>query len=240
MRWFLGIPGSLASEDHKMEKVNIFGNLITPIHISDGVLSWQILTVGWVVTGILLFFTLRRIKAEEVPSLSVITAAFFVASLFHFPVGPTSVHFILNGLVGVLLGPLCYLSIFIGVVLQAFLFGHGGVTVIGVNTLNMGISALSVWGVFKLGKRFVNSKSSIKLWLLGALAGGLAVALAVLFASLMLYTTGIEFANVIKALILFHIPIIFIEAVVVASIVSFFSKVKPEVLKTKLQKEVGK
>lgn len=223
-----------------MEVANIFGSLITPIHISDGVLSWQILALGWVVTGILLFFTLRKIKAEEIPKISVITACFFIASLFHLPVGPTSVHFILNGLVGALLGPLCYLSIFIGVILQAFLFGYGGITVIGVNTLNMGIPALLLYGVFKIGKRGIRLKSSVKLWLLGALTGGLAVALAVFFVALMLYTTGTEFTNVIKALILFHIPVILIEAVVVGSIISFLSKVKPEVLKVKIQQEVEK
>ena len=217
-----------------MEIINIFGKLITPIHISDGVLSWQVLAVGWGISGVILFLTLRRIKVEEIPKLSVITAVFFVASLFHFPVGPTSVHFILNGLVGVILGSLSYPSIFIGVLLQAFLFGHGGVTVIGVNTVDMGIPALLVYGIFKVVNKFIRSKSSISFGLLGSLVGGLAVAMGVALCALMLYTTGAQFTNVIKALILFHIPIILIEAAVVGSVVSFLFKVKPEILKIKL------
>jgi len=208
----------------------MFGGIITPIHISDGVLSWQVLATGWGVTGIILFLTLRKIKVEEVPRLSVITAVFFVASLFHFPVGPTSVHFILNGLVGVVLGPQSFPSIFIGLLLQAFLFGHGGVTVIGVNTINIGVPALLVYGVFKAGNKFIHSKSSIKAGLLGMVAGGLAVALGVALCALMLYTTGMQFVNVIKALILFHIPVILIEAAVVGSVIGFLLKVKPEVL----------
>lgn len=32
------------------------------------------------------------------------TAAFFVASLIHVPIGPTSVHLLLNGLLGVVVG----------------------------------------------------------------------------------------------------------------------------------------
>lgn len=217
-----------------MEIINIFGKLITPIHISDGVLSWQVLAVGWGISGVILFLTLRRIKVEEIPKLSVITAVFFVASLFHFPVGPTSVHFILNGLVGVILGSLSYPSIFIGLLLQAFLFGHGGVTVIGVNTVDMGIPALLVYGIFKVVNKFIRPKSSISFGLLGSLVGGLAVAMGVALCALMLYTTGAQFTNVIKALILFHIPIILIEAAVVGSVVSFLFKVKPEILKIKL------
>lgn len=220
-----------------MQTPDIFGKLITPIHISDGVLSWQTLALGWVISGIVIFFSVRNIKAEQVPKISVITACFFVASLFHIPVGPTSVHLILNGLVGAIVGPFCYISIFLGVVLQAFLFGHGGVTVIGVNSLNIGIPALLGYGVFTVGQRFIRWESPVKSFLLGALVGGLAIALAVLFATVMLYSSGEEFAGVIKALILFHIPVILIEAVVVGSIVSFLLKVKPEILETALQGE---
>lgn len=209
---------------------DFFGTLITPIHISDGVLSWPALVAGWVITAGITFLGLRRIKAEDVPHLSIITAVFFVASLIHFPVGPTSVHLILNGLVGVILGPFSYLSVFVGVILQTFLFGHGGVTVIGVNTLNMGVPALVVYGVFKLGSRYTYLRSPKRIWILGALAGGLAVLLAVCLASVMLYTSGQEFINVIKALVLFHIPVIFIESAVVASVVSFLIRVKPEIL----------
>ena len=211
----------------------MFGSAITPIHISDGVLSWQTLVAGWGITGIILFLTLRKIKVEEVPKLSVITAVFFVASLFHFPVGPASVHFILNGLVGIVLGSLSFPSIFMGILLQAFLFGHGGVTVIGVNTLNIGAPALLVYGIFKAGGNLIHLKSSIKTGLLGAVAGGVAVASGVALCALMLYTTGVQFTNVIKVLIFFHIPVILIEAAVVGSVTSFLLKVKPEVLKIK-------
>jgi len=197
------------------------------VHISDGVLSGEVLAAGWIVTIAVLALTLRKLKAEEIPKLSLITAAFFVASLIHIPVGPTSVHLIMNGLAGVTLGSLAFISIFIGLVLQAFLFGHGGITVIGVNAMNMGLSALAAYAIFRLG----NKKKRAQISLMGGLAGGVAVALAVILTALVLLLTGEEFTGVIVALLIAHIPIIIIESIVIGSIIAFLLRVKPEMLK---------
>ncbi len=201
------------------------------VHISDGVLSGEVLAAGWAVTVGILILTLRKLRAEEIPKLSLITAAFFVASLVHIPIGPTSVHLVMNGLVGVTLGYAAFISIFIGLVLQAFLFGHGGITVIGVNSVNMGVPALAAYALFRMG----NKKKKSQAALLGGLASGLAVALAVLLTALAIYSTGEEFSGVVAALLTAHIPIIILEAVVVGSTVSFLFKVKPEMLKLEVR-----
>ncbi|MEA1944780.1 MAG: energy-coupling factor ABC transporter permease, partial [Euryarchaeota archaeon] len=65
------------------------------MHISYGVLSFPVVAVGWSVTLALLAITLwwgtkDRGIAEEIPKVSVMTGAFFVASLVHIPVPPTS------------------------------------------------------------------------------------------------------------------------------------------------------
>ncbi len=206
------------------------------VHISDGILSLPVLAAGWAITAVLIAVALWWSKrkgsiAEEIPKLSVMTAAFFVASLVHIAVGPTSVHLILCGLVGIMLGILAYPAIFIGLLLQAFLFGHGGVTVLGVNTVDMGIPALVAYGIFKAGNKLTPSKSmTSKASILGALAGGIAVALAVSLTAGMLYTLGEEYAWAIKALILYHIPIIVIEAIIAGSVVAFLARVKPELI----------
>ena len=69
-------------------------------------------------------------------------AAFFVASLVHIRIGPTSVHLLLNGLAGVLLGLRAGPSIAVGLTLQAVLIGHGGFSALGVNICVMTIPAL--------------------------------------------------------------------------------------------------
>jgi len=205
------------------------------VHISDGILSLPVLAAGWAITIALIAVTLWWSKRkgsiiEEIPRLSVITSAFFVASLLHIAIGPTSVHLILSGLVGVILGILAYPAIFIGLILQAFLFGHGGVTVLGVNTVNLGVPALVAYGIFKAGNKLIPSESITSKAVLGALAGGIAVALAVALTAGSLYTLGKEYAWAIKALIIYHIPIIVIEAVIVGSVVAFLARVKPELI----------
>lgn len=202
------------------------------VHISDGILSAEVLIAGWTVTGVFLTLTLRKMKADEIPRISLITAVFFVASLVHIPLGMTSVHLILNGLAGILLGILAYPSIFIGLVLQAFLLGHGGITTIGVNAVNMGIPALFANVIFKFANKiFFHRKSKLSGGFVGGVAGGFAVFLTTILTSLMLITTGKTFMGVVGALIIAHIPVIVIEAVVVGSIVTFLIRVKPEMLK---------
>jgi cobalt/nickel transport system permease protein len=205
------------------------------VHISDGVLSLPVLAAGWAITIALMTAAIcwskrRRTSAEEIPKLSVVTAAFFVASLIHISVGPTSVHLILSGLVGVILGILAYPAIFIGLVLQFFLFQHGGITTIGINTVVMGVPALISYGIFKAGNKLGFSRKGVSEGIFGAIAGGLAVALAVLFLVICLLTTGKGFSGVASLVAVAHIPIIIIEAAVVGSVVAFLVKVKPELI----------
>ncbi|MGB3458168.1 MAG: cobalt transporter CbiM [Halobacteriota archaeon] len=208
------------------------------VHISDGILSLPVLAAGWAITIALLAVALWWSKKkgnleEEIPKLSVMTAAFFIASLIHIPIGPTSAHLILSGLVGVILGIFAFPAIFIGVVLQTVLFQHGGITTIGVNTANMGISALIAYCIFKWGNKVGRSimRKDLSVWIFGALAGGAGVFLAVIFTAFSLILSSKEaFFAIAIALILAHIPIIVIEAIITGSIVVFLMKVKPELI----------
>ena len=202
------------------------------VHISDGILAPWIWGFGWVITAAILAYTLRKMKIDDVPKISVITAAVFVASLIHFQAGPTSVHLILSGFAGVTLGILAYPCIFIALVMQAFLFQHGGVTTIGINTVNMGVPALISFFIFKAGMK-LNIGISKNEILFGAIAGGTAVALAVLLLAVELLVTGEELAEVTTVVVLAHIPVILVEAIFTGVIVGFFATVKPEMLSIK-------
>ena len=214
------------------------------VHISDGILAPWIWGSGWVITAAILAYTLKKMKIDDVPKLSVITAAVFVASLIHFQAGPTSVHLVLSGFAGVTLGILAYPCIFIAVVMQAFLFQHGGVTTIGINTVNMGVPALMAFLIFKagiklnvgIGKTIIIlgtiSRGTI-LGIAGGIAGGTAVALAVLLLAVELLVTGEELAEVTTVVVLAHIPVILVEAIFTGVIVGFFATVKPEMLSIK-------
>jgi cobalt/nickel transport system permease protein len=206
------------------------------VHISDGILAPWIWGFGWVITAAILAYTLRKMKIDDVPKISVITAAVFVASLIHFQAGPTSVHLILSGFAGVTLGILAYPCIFIAVVMQAFLFQHGGVTTIGINTVNMGVPALISFFIFKAGMK-LNVGISKNEILFGVIAGGTAVALAVLLLAVELLVTGEEFTEVTTFVVAAHIPVILVEAIFTGVIAGFFAIVKPEMLSIKKMKK---
>lgn len=184
---------------------------------------------GWVVSAGLLAFGLAKMKMEDIPKLSVITAAVFVASLIHFQVGPTSVHLVLNGFAGVTLGILSFPCMVVSIIMQVFLFQHGGVTTIGINALNMGVPALIAFLIFRTGMG-LNLNLQRKEVLFGTIAGGIAVTLSVTMLAVELLITGSEFTEVTTFIVFAHIPVIIIEAIFTGVMAGFFAKVKPEML----------
>jgi cobalt/nickel transport system permease protein len=198
------------------------------VHISDGILTPEVWVTGFIITLAVLVFTLSKVKIEEIPKLSLVTSALFVASLVHIPIGPTSTHLILAGLAGIILGYGAYPAIFIAVLLQALLFQHGGITTIGINTLNIGLPALITAGIFWLGAN--KTQATRKYLVFGSMSGGLAIVLAVVFTSITLILTGVELFNLVLILIIAHIPVIVIETLMVGSVAEFLSRIKPEML----------
>lgn len=129
------------------------GMPIWAVHISDGILTWPWLLGGFVLAGLLALLGAWRIREEEIAQVALLTAAFFVASLVHVRVPPTSVHLLLNGLVGVVLGRRAALALPVGLFLQAVLIGHGGFTTLGVNSCVLVVPALLAWQVFAVLQR---------------------------------------------------------------------------------------
>lgn len=185
------------------------------------------LAAGFLGTLILLVLSMRRIQIEEIPKISLITAALFVASLVHFPIGPTSVHLIMNGLAGILLGRRAFIGVFVALTLQAVFFQHGGLSVLGVNAFNIGVPAMLAWQIFKRRRGLESPRLEV---VFGALAGGLAVLASVLLVSLELLILGEAFNEISLLVIGAHLPVIIIEALVVGAAAGFLLKVKPEML----------
>ena len=123
--------------------------MLFAVHISYGVLTAPWIAGGFVLAALLLWLATRRLQDEEIPRIAILTAAFFISSLIHIRVGPTSIHLLLTGLVGVLLGPRAPLAIFVGLLLQASLIGHGGLDALGVNACVMTVPALLCWVLFQ-------------------------------------------------------------------------------------------
>src|SRR5262245_6590385 len=112
------------------------------VHISANVLSAPALVLGFAGMIALLTVGLFRLREEEIARVGLLTAALFVASSIHVPLGPTSVHLLLNGLAGVILGRRVGVAIPVSLLLQAWLLGHGDLSTLGVNSCVMAVPAL--------------------------------------------------------------------------------------------------
>ena len=156
------------------------------MHISEGVLSAPVLISGGVACVASLAYGLKRLPTDRLVSVAIFSATFFVASLVHVPVGPSSVHLILNGLIGLILGWVAFPAIFIGLLMQALLFQFGGLTVLGCNTVNMALPAV----IFGLAARPFLTRGRISMMVASFLCGMLSVFGAALLVALCMFFTN--------------------------------------------------
>ena len=196
------------------------------MHISDGVLPTSVSMGTYAVSAALAVWSVRRTRSENLPKVAVVSAAFFVASLIHIPFGVTSVHLLIPGLAGALLGSSAFIAILLGLLLQSLLFQFGGLTALGANALMMGLPALFCSWMFQ---RF-RGKSGSRNALVGGIAGALGTGLAAIILALLLITGGEDFFGVAKMALLSHVPVFIIEGLVSFFTIGFLARVKPELL----------
>jgi cobalt/nickel transport system permease protein len=205
------------------------------MHIADGVLSTQVMVAANVVAAGGVAGCLRRIDYERVPRIGVLAAVFFMASFIHVNIGPSSVHLLLNGLLGLLLGWAALPALAVALFLQTILLGFGGMSALGANILGMGMPALAVGLAFSKRCRSAETPRQAMVW--GALAGGVSVLLTCACLALLLHLSNPQaYAAAVKALVLAHVPVAVAEAIVVGAAVAFLHKVRPDLLDTPLRK----
>lgn len=197
------------------------------MHISEGVLSAPVLVTGAAIALAGTAIGLKKTDYDRIPEVAVMAATFFVASLIHVPLGPTSVHLILNGLIGLLLGWAAFPAILVALFLQAILFQFGGLTTLGVNTVNMALPSIVCYYLFK---DLINARKN---WIsIGAsfACGFIAVGMAGVLVALSLLFTGRSFLTVAKLVLAAHLPVMVIEGLITVFVVNFLKRVKPEML----------
>ncbi len=204
------------------------------MHVVDGALSNDVVIAGGALAVAGIAIGLKKMDMEKIPAAGIMAATFFVASLIHVPLGPSSVHLIMNGLAGLLLGWAAFPALFVGLLLQAIFFGYGGVTVLGVNTVAIALPAVMMHYVCRNGIHS-SSKKTAMFW--GALAGGASIALTAVLVTFALALTGEEFIPAAKLVVLAHIPVMAIEGFLCASAVALIHRVKPELFDTFFQRK---
>ena len=198
------------------------------MHLSEGLLRPEILIGGAVISAAFTLYAFKTLKDDEIPKTAVLSALFFLASFIHVPIGPTSVHLVLGGIVGAMLGFRAFIAIFVALLLQGVLFGFGGLTTLGINLFNLATPTLIGYWLFML--------PSTKRWqkdMLWFLVGFIPLALSAFLLSLTLALNGDVFVDAAKLALMAHLPIMFIEGFITLFALRFIEKVSPHLLHVK-------
>ena len=147
------------------------------MHIPDGYLGPQTYGAAYLVAAPFWAMASRQLnktlRSRQVPLLALSAAFCFVIMMFNVPIpGGTTGHAVGAVLVAVLLGPwAACIAVSIALIVQALLFGDGGITCIGANCLNMAVIMPFVgYGVYRL----ISARSEVtspRRWI-GAAVGG--------------------------------------------------------------------
>ncbi len=196
------------------------------MHISEGILSGPVLLTGGALAVAGTAIGLKNMDYDRIAQVGILSSAFFVASLIHVNIGPSSVHLILNGIVGLLLGWAAFPAILVALTLQSLFFQFGGITVLGINTVNMALPAVLCYYLFG---SLIKKKHSISI--VASFAGGF---LSVFFTALLLGSSLVftekNFWEVSMLVVVANLPVMIIEGIITAFCVIFLKKVHPVML----------
>lgn len=190
------------------------------MHLADGVLSPAMVALTYTASAASIGYGIKKTDNDDIPKIALMSGTFFAASLISIPIPPSSVHPLLCGLIGMILGGKSALAFFPALFLQALLFRHGGLTSLGANTILLFIPAI----VSSLIYRKLKLKPIIK----GAIVGALSVVMTVLILIGILFLTDERFAagdfSVIKILVLTHLPLVFAEGILTGAAAKLLEK----------------
>ena len=230
---------------------------MTHMHIPDGILPVWLWVSGLLVMTAVLAFCLYRLRGmdrkRKIPLLGVLSAVMLV--VMSLELLPIAYHLNLSVAAGILLGPsLGFVAAFI-VNLMLALMGHGGVTVMGLNTLLLGAEAMLGHTLFYLFRRWMTTfwsaalATALALFVVTACLIGVVAASRVdtdLFARHSEGSGGLHAGAALPsqvstfAVLVLSLGLIgwTIEAVVTGAVIRFLSQVKPDLLAHILHKDV--
>jgi cobalt/nickel transport system permease protein len=155
------------------------------MHIPDGFIAAQMYLPSYAAAAGAWAYGAKRLKRhiheETIPLMAVMTALTFVLSMIAIPLpGGTSAHATGIGLLAVLFGVWAsFLAISLVLLLQALLFGMGGITSLPINALSMGLlgSASACFALIIIRRWSLRAALFAAGWI-GIVAPAVAVALA--------------------------------------------------------------
>ncbi|MFQ6107029.1 MAG: energy-coupling factor ABC transporter permease [Thermoplasmata archaeon] len=209
------------------------------MHIPDGLMNPILVGIGWIVAivfiGTAIRLANRRLEDRQIPVMGVLAAAVFVAQMLNFPVlGGTSGHLVGAALLAIILGPWTAIIVMLTILLiQGLVFGDGGLTALGLNTLNMAICGSFIgWFTFRgiggWNREFAVFAAS---WLSVLAGASLCAAELSLSFSISGGAYGIIWSIAIPAMLGYHALIGIGEGIIATGTYVFISRVSPEILR---------
>ncbi len=189
----------------------------------------------------------RSLKAKQAPYLAIGAAFTFVIMMFNIPiVGGTTGHATGATLVAILLGPwAAVIAVSAALIIQALLFGDGGITAIGANCFNMAIAGSFVgYGIYRAVAAGAGPASRRKV-IAGAIASYVSLNVSALLASIQLGLQPVlersssgqplyapfPLQVAVPAMLLQHLLVFgFAEAAVTALVIKYLQKNDPGML----------
>ena len=127
------------------------------MHIPDGYLSPQtyipLIGVFVSVSAVAVRKVKNEVSARNIPYLGMAAAFSFIIMMFNLPVpGGTTGHAVGSAVIAILFGPwAAMIAVSVALIIQALIFGDGGITAIGANCFNMAVfMPFAAYYIFKL------------------------------------------------------------------------------------------
>ena len=210
------------------------------MHMADALLSPAVGGTMWGVAGAAIAYSSMKVKKElderKVPLMGVLGAFIFAAQMINFTIPATGSSGHLGGglLLTILLGPhAAFLTIASVLVVQSLFFADGGILALGCNIFNLGFFPAFIAYPF-IYRKIAGSKpargrltaAAIIAAVIGLQLGALAVVLETVASGI----SSLPFSAFVGLMLPIHLAIGIVEGVVTASVVSFVSVVRPEII----------
>ena len=195
-------------------------------HIPDGVLSAPVLIGGAVLAVGGLALGLRRLDEAEIPKTAMLASTFFVASLVAVPVGPSSVHLLLSGLMGLVLGAARHS--------RRSSSGCCFRPCCSVSAASPRLGSMSSTSPFPaspprlIARPMLARAQGWRVPAIGAAVAAFAVIGTAGCVSLALALSSAEYLPSLRVIALTYIPLALVEALLTGFVVSYLKRVKPE------------
>lgn len=203
------------------------------MHIPDGFIPITQCLIYYVILIVALYFSVKWAKSnldeKRIPLLAVLAAGIFAIMSMNMPIPfGTSGHMVGGALVAIVfLAPEAAVLVFTVVLLiQALIFGDGGLTALAANVINMGIvgGAVGLYTFKALNTKIGNYPAV-------GIAAWLATVLAALACAIEMSIAGTFPINIgIPSMVLYHLFIGIIEAVLTVVVVAALDKFRPDLL----------